>query len=280
MIDLHLHTCCSDGEHTPKEVVEIAKNCGAEVIAITDHDSVSGLEEAIAAGESNGVRVIPGIEITAFEDAEIHVLGYNIDYRSDKIVEYEDYVKNGRKEETNRTFEYLKSIGINLTEDDVFKFRDGKIITIWHFAMALAEKGYAKDVKEALGSFFERALLDKLSYDRISVKDAIKLIKDVGGIPILAHPGRVSIEADRLIGKIEAWKKVGLLGIEAIYSLNSKEENETFLNLAKELGLAITIGSDYHGEHVKPSIKIGTGVNESMNGYDDVEVKVRKYFCV
>ena len=267
MIDLHVHTCFSDGEHTPKEIIEIAKSNGVNTIAITDHDSIGAISDAISEGKKEEVYVIPGIEITAFEEVEVHVLGYNIDFKSDKIVSYEEHIKSERMKEINRTFEYFKSIGISLTEDDVFKYRDGEIVTIWHFAMALAEKGYAIDVKMALKKFFINSWLDELTYDRISVKDAIKLIKDIGGIPVLAHPGRLDIDFDSLVMKIKEWKKIGLAGIEAIYSLNSQEENELYLNLAKEMNLGVTIGSDYHGEHVKPNIELGNGVDDGMRKY-------------
>ena len=159
MIDLHVHTCFLDGEHTPKEIIEIAKRNGVNTISITDHDSVSGIDDAISYGKENDIFVVPGIEITAFDDTEIHVLGYNIDYKSEKIVSYEKYVRSERTKEISRFFEYFSRIGINLTENDVFKYRDGEIVTVWHFAMALVEKGYAENVSSAFDSYCPPLLL-------------------------------------------------------------------------------------------------------------------------
>ncbi len=276
MIDLHVHTCFSDGEHTPGEVIDIAKVAKVDVLAITDHDSVFGVQEAINEGKKNNINVIPGIEITAFDDEEVHILGYNIDIEDDRIISYVRRIECEREKEVLRIFEALRGMGIDLKEDDVYKFRDGKIITSWHFAMAIVENGYASSISEARERFIEIPAIKRLDFDAISVKDAIALIKDVGGVPVLAHPSRLGFSLEELTKKIVLWKEYGLKGIEAIYSLNSEEENEKFLEVAKKYTLGATIGSDYHGEHVKPSISLGTGVNGSMVKYDfdinDIEI--------
>ena len=273
MIDLHVHTCYSDGEHTPSEIIDIAKKTGLTAIAITDHDTIKGVEEAIFEGKKQGVFVVPGIEITAFDEEEVHILGYNIDVNSRDIIEYVNKVSLEREEETTKIFEYLYSRDILLTYDDVYKYREGEIVTIWHFAMAITEKGYTESIEEALKEFFVNSPLKELNTKRISVKDAIWLINKAGGIAVLAHPSRLNFSFDTLIKKINIWKEYGLLGLEAIYSLNSYEENEKFLNLADKLNLGFTIGTDYHGEHVKSKIFLGKGIDEKMLKYKRLTLK-------
>jgi len=272
MIDLHVHTCYSDGEHTPAEIIKIAKKSGLTAIAITDHDSIKGVKEAVIKGKEEDILVIPGIEITAFEEEEVHVLGYNIDIESEEISSYVDKVFLEREQETSRIFEYLNFKGIKLTQDDVYKYRDGEIVTIWHFARALNEKGYAESINSALDTFFYNTPLNYLSNERISVKDAIYLINQAGGVAVLAHPGRLSFSYDTLLEKLNSWKEAGISGLEAIYSLNSDEENEKFLKLAEDMNLGFTIGTDYHGENVKPKIFMGKGINESMLIYKDLTI--------
>jgi len=275
MIDLHVHTCYSDGEHTPKEIVQMAENKGIHAIAITDHDSVKGINEAINEGKKRGVLIVPGIEITAFEGVEVHILGYNIDFNSDKISNYTRLREIQRANEVKNKLKYLNDRGIEISEHDVVKYKDGAFVTKWHFAMALVEKGYANNIPQALEFFLDNIYVNSYK-KKVSVGEAIKLIVDTGGIPVLAHPSRLPFDIDTLTYRIKNWKLTGLKGIEAIYSLNSQEENEKFINLAKNMELKITIGSDYHGEHVKPFIKLGTGIDNNLLNYRDISLKVIK----
>jgi len=261
VIDLHVHTCYSDGEHTPCEIIELAKKHNLDTIAITDHDRVGGVKEAIEEGNKVGIYVIPGIEVTAFDEVEVHVLGYNIDVDSPELLSYIETVKTKQEKEISEIFCYLNSIDIKLEKDDVYKFRDGEFVTMWHFAKAIAEKGYALDVRDAIDRFFLKTSLKERKNDRISVKDAINIIKASDGVPVLAHPVRLELSFDRIIEKIIKWKEYGLAGLEAIYSLNSEVDTKRYLKLAEDYELTVTMGSDYHGEHVKPNIKMGEKIN-------------------
>jgi len=277
VIDLHVHTCFSDGEHTPEELIDIAKSEGIDVISITDHDSISGISRAILEGNKRGITVIPGIEISAFDgDNEIHVLGYNINFNSDKMVSFVKVCEEERAVFDEKVFYLINNYGYELSKGDVNKFRKGAFTTAWHFAKALCEKGNFNVLEDALKFLSEI----EPRRNRISVKDSIKLIRDCGGIPVLAHPVRLRLKYNELYEQIKCWKSDGLRGIEGIYSLNSDEDSRNFLEIARELELGITIGSDYHGEHVKPAIELGRGINNNMNRYDMFDGKVKEFLGI
>lgn len=270
MIDLHVHTCYSDGEHTPSEVIGFAKSLGICGISITDHDRIDGVEEAAIEGNKSGVFVVPGIEITAFEDVEVHILGYNIDIKDERLLSYVEQSKRVHDNEVARILDFFESSGMKLSYDDVAKFRDGSLITSWHFAMALAEKGYGEKVSDIWRKYFLVPPLKNRKFERIQVIDAIRLIKEIGGVAVLAHPVRVNLSDRELFEKVKCWKSIGLDGIEAIYSYNLAEDTKKFLNMAKELKLGVTVGSDFHGANVKAKVKLGLGIEDSMIKYSDM----------
>lgn len=249
-VDLHIHTCCSDGVFTPSEAVAYASKVGLSAISITDHDTVDGVQEALEAGKKYGVEVIPGIELSAELDnvakTEMHILGYYVNHKSKSFNEALSIFKKARQKRAKDIFEALKALGIELEPDGLVENTGGKNIGRLHFAKALVEKKCVSCVSEAFQKFLG---LDKPAYfpkHYISPKDAINLILKAGGIPVLAHPyyGHYS-NKNIFKGLIND----GLMGIEAWHKSHPANVVKKFLNIAEELNLVATGGSDCHGAY-------------------------------
>lgn len=250
--DLHLHTIFSDGTYTPEQLVGQASKAGLDAISLTDHDTVNGVEPAIAAGLSSGVEVLPGIELTAQEDSsEVHILGYLINIKQKKLLEELAILKNNRIERIHKTTDKLKKLGINLDAQDVFTLAKGGIPGRLHVARAMAEKGFVANIYEA----FKKHIGDKcpgyVAGFKLNPQEAIELIRNAGGVPVLAHP--YSLNNDELILELV---KFGLMGLEVYYPEHSQGMVNFYLDMAKKLNLLVTGGSDCHGL-AKPEIKIG-----------------------
>lgn len=243
--DFHLHTTASDGSMTPTQIVDWAKKTGLDVIAITDHDSVGGIDEAIERGKQVGVRVLVGIEISSFSNCEIHVLGYNFDYKNPEFQQELAKIQGMRKERNGAILSKLALLGkpISFTAD-----MDG--VGRLNMAKEMVERGYVKDVNEA----FEKYLGPKgQAYQetrRTTPMEAVKLIKKYGGIASLAHPKKYLLDKklDLLVGGLKAH---GLDGIEVDYPRYTDYDKSEFRQIAKKYGLIITGGSDFHGDEDK-----------------------------
>lgn len=266
MIDLHVHSTASDGSFSPTELVDYAIEKGLSAFALTDHDSVAGLDEAISYAEKlrktrdDVPEVIPGIEFsTEYKGKDIHIVGLYIDYKCDKFRKHlEDFV-HSRDVRNEKMCELLRSgAGIDISYKKLQIAFPGSVITRAHYAKYMLEKGYVKSIKEA----FEKYVGDYCPYflprEKVSPADAIELIINVGGIPVLAHPllyGMGHIQLDKLVSEL---KEVGLLALEAIYSSYSQSEEREMRSLAAKHHLAISGGSDFHGAN-KPDLDLGYG---------------------
>ena len=269
-VDLHIHTNCSDGVFTPSEAVAYASKVGLSAISITDHDTVDGVEEAIQAGQKYGVEVIPGIELSAELDnvskTEMHILGYYVNHKSKSFNDALKIFKKSRQQRANEIFSKLKSLGKELDPEGLIENIGGKNIGRLHFAKALVEKKYVSCVSEAFQKYLG---LDKPAYvpkHYISPKDAITLIIKAGGIPVLAHPyyGHYS-NKNIFKGLIND----GLMGIEAWHKSHPVNVVKRFLNIAEELNLIVTGGSDCHGAYgnetpIMGKIKVPYSVVEAL----------------
>lgn len=277
MIDLHIHTVASDGERTPGEIIKMAKEIGLSKIAITDHDSVGSVKEAIELGREYGINVIPGIEVTAYDNREIHVLGYNIDYESDVWVEYANYVVDIKKKEQERIFKTLNELGYNVTYNEVMArySNGGSRFRSSYVAKWLFDNGEGISAKDAYNKFFLHGPFENIRNGRISVKEAIDIIHAGGGIAVFAHPCRLGkIDIDEAKVLIEKYKGFGLDGVEAIYCMHTDEQINELMKFCEEKRLKITMGSDYHGEVSKPSIKLGHGIENNLDKYQNIEVGI------
>lgn len=270
-IDLHTHSIASDGSMSPAELVRHAKEKGLAAIALTDHDTVDGVKEALDEGEDIGIEVIPGIEISVDYKPEMHILGYffnKIKY-TDIRNEIEPAIQ-GREIRNRKIINKLNTLGIDITEEEVKKVALGDITGRPHIAKVLASKGYVRNIDEAFDKYLCR---DGLAYfKRFELKplDGIMAIRNAGGIPVIAHPiflRKNFSEMDKLLCEL---KEYGLAGIEAYYSENSNEDTGNMLRLAIKHDLLVTGGSDFHGTY-KSGIELGSGRGNLKVPYELLE---------
>ena len=258
-IDLHVHSNASDGTYSPKEVVEYAESKGLYAFALTDHDTVDGIEEAIETARTKIVKVIPGIEISAdFGGSDLHILGLNVDYTSEGFVKIVDECRRSRDERNRKMIEKIREHGMPLTEEIMLERFGNASVTRAHFARYMMDEGYVSSKEEAFNRYLNPGKPCYVSRERISPEMAIRLILEAGGHPVLAHPLLYKMGHDRLYSTINYLKTLGLQGIEGIYSLNTPSDDQKMEKIAREYGLFLTGGSDFHGSN-KPAIDLGTG---------------------
>lgn len=253
--DLHTHTNFSDGIFTPKEIVLLSSNKGLNGIAITDHDTLSGIEPAIQASKSlNDFTVIPGIEFgCVYEDEEVHILGYFIDYNSSKIKKITKKLKHSRTKRGLDIIKKLENIGINISIDQVNQtLSDNNYIGRPHIARTLITNGYVYDMKEAFDKYLNRGQPAYAERYRLSIADTINLIHTVNGLAVLAHPGMLKKKSI-----IDYCIDLGIDGLEAIHPKHKKEDVLYMLNLAKKYNLFTTGGSDFHGDKTNEKSMLG-----------------------
>ncbi len=251
--DLHLHTNFSDGTYTPAELVKKALDAGLSCIALTDHDTVGGIPETIAAAKPLGLEVLPGIEISSeYKSREVHILGYLIDYNSCMLLDKLAVLKKNRIERIYRITEKLNALGIGLKAQDVFDISKGAVPGRLHVARALESRGFIGSIHEAFNKYIgDNGPAYSLGF-RFSPQEAIKFIRDNAGIPVLAHP--YILDDEELIPE---FIKLGIMGLEAYYPEHSQGETNFYLNLANDHNLLVTGGSDCHGS-AKPQVRIGS----------------------
>jgi len=269
MLDLHLHTYYSDGTMSPEELVQYAKACGVETIAITDHDGMGGLAEGMDAGKRLGVHVIPGIELST-EDKEgvyMHILGYCFNPEQEALKREVELIRRKRVERNEKLLAALREIGCKLSREDL-QLRDGQdYVGKPTFALALMRKGYVSSPKDAFkeGRFMRSDEVRRVHREKISTRKAIELIREAGGIPVLAHPMKISHLVKRegedffekLDGQLQKLKQWGLAGMECYYSGHLPESTVQLVHLANKYKLIVTAGSDFHGVEFDKNITIG-----------------------
>lgn len=251
--DLHLHTIFSDGTYTPQDLVRESVKCQLSAISVVDHDTTEGIEPVKEKAKAQNLEVIAGIELSAEnEGLEVHILGYLIDYRNQQLIEKLKNLKENRIARIYKIVEKLKNIGVDLNPQAVFEISKHGTIGRLHVARAMLKEGKVHSVSEA----FQKYIGDKCPAYVLGFKfsplEAIRLIKDVRGIPVLAHP--YSIHNDDLIIKLIDY---GLMGLEAYYPEHSQSMINFYLGLAKKHNLLVTGGSDCHGD-AKPEVRIGS----------------------
>lgn len=260
MIDLHIHSTFSDGTCSPETIVIEAKKRGLKAIAVTDHDTIAGVELAQIAGKKHDLEVISGIELSAaYNEREIHILGYGMDYTSPSFLEALEDFATKRIKRNQLILEALTKQGVYLDFCDVNKqFNQAAILTRAHFANALLEKGYVKYRQEAFDRYLGDGKPACMPKQLLPAEACIKLIHEAGGYAILAHPSLYKLNKVRMYDLIYTLKGKGLDGIESIYPAYTPTQQKEFLKLCSKLDLLPTGGSDFHGEN-KPSIQLGIG---------------------
>lgn len=255
MIDLHSHTTASDGTLTPAELIEEASRAGVRTLAITDHDTLAGYDEAVPVARAAGLELICGIEVsTKLHGSSTHLLGYFPRGASAGFRAWLEELQASRRDRNARLVGRLRELGIDITLDEVRAL--GRSMTGRpHFARVLVDKGYVATIQEAFDRYLDEsaeAYVDRLEP---SFAEAVARIRGGGGIASLAHPVRLKVDLDALLPEMQA---AGLGALEAYHSDHSPEFTERVKNLAASYGMVVTGGSDFHGD-VKPDIGLGTG---------------------
>ncbi len=256
-IDLHIHSTFSDGNFTPEEIVNHAKNAGLAAISITDHDNTDGTPSAITAGKELGVEVVPGVELSVEpespQDEEIHILGYYVDWKDESFQQKLRHFRKARRERAHHILENLARLGIKIDPQQLFEVAGKGSVGRMHVAKVLRDEGFVNYVQEAFDLYLaygKPAYVPKL---RLSSQEAITLISGIGGISVIAHPiyGGSSREI------IQKLKSLGLDGIEVYYPNHKPEDVKKFGSWANEFGLLVTGGSDCHGGTVNGEVLMG-----------------------
>ncbi|MCG0278331.1 MAG: PHP domain-containing protein [Thermanaeromonas sp.] len=251
--DLHTHTAASDGQLKPRELIHLAKEKGLAALAITDHDTVDGLKEALKAGRDYGIEVIPGIELsTEWEGRDVHLLGYYIDFEDDRLRKFLVRLQEARYRRGQEMVTKLRELGYDLRWEEVTRFVKGNSVGRVHVAQALVDKGLVPSVEVAFTELLERGRPAYVPRYKILPGDAIELIRMWGGVAVLAHPGLIGCD-----GIVEELVSRGLEGLEVYYPLHDEQTTERYLNLAQRMGLLITGGSDFHGTQDQEHAQLG-----------------------
>lgn len=264
-IDLHVHSCCSDGSFTPEELVALAQSAGLSAFALTDHDTTDGIGQALLAAEGSGLEVVPGIEFsTRWLHRDIHILGYYIDYRAQSFQETLHGFLAARDVRNRQMCERIREqTGIPVTVETLSGYFPDAVITRAHMAAWLADMGYVETRAVAFDKYLGEHAPCFVPKTQVTPEDAIRLIRSHGGIPVLAHPLLYALSKKQLRQLVGSLKESGLKGIEAVYVLNRGSDEAFVRSLAEQYGLLVTGGSDFHGKN-KPHIALGTGIKQSL----------------
>ncbi|MGC4095873.1 MAG: PHP domain-containing protein [Nitrospira sp.] len=258
-LDLHLHTTHSDGSCTPTEVVTMAHHAGVTALAITDHDIMTGVAEAITAGQACGIEIIPGVEISSLAgNSELHILGYFLDGHDSDLLAHLKTLREARHRRNPQIIERLQALGIDITYDEVRAFAGTDSIGRPHIARILMDKHVVTSAKEAFDRFLAEGKPAYVPRELPSPAEAIQWIKSARGLTVLAHPTWVKVAEQPLIDLVRQLKADGLDGVEVHYSTHTARQTRAYLSLAQQLGLLVTGGSDFHGL-TKPDIEVGSG---------------------
>jgi 3',5'-nucleoside bisphosphate phosphatase len=243
-IDLHLHTNKSDGRLSPTELVKLVHKGGVRRMALTDHDTTDGVDEAIAEGKTLGIEVIPGVELgTDSRSGDMHMLGLFLDYHDRAFQETMARFREGRVARVHTIVSNLAGVGVNISVDRVFEIAGEASVGRPHVAQALLEAGYIKAMPEAFEKWLAYGGPGDVPRDKLSPEDAIGLIHAVGGLAVVAHPYEGKNVIDQLPGLAEA----GLDGVETYYQGYGPDRVSELLALCGKLGMLPTGGSDFHG---------------------------------
>jgi len=252
-VDLHLHTVASDGSYTPQELVDKAVEKGFKTIALTDHDTIAGIEAALARAKELDLEVIPGIELTTYIGSkEVHIIGYYIDYLDQELRDKLTELEEARRNRGKRIVEKLNKLGVTLEWEQVKEVVGDSVVGRPHIARALVDEGYIADISEA----FEKYIGDDgpayVAKTQLTPREAIEIIDQAGGVSILAHPGLLE-DNELVMQVIEA----GIEGLEVYYSKHNSNTTNKYAKLAKRYEILITGGSDCHGPDNKDEVLLG-----------------------
>ena len=247
-IDLHIHSTFSDGLLKPAEVVDLAESQGLKAIAITDHDTAAGTDEAMQRGNEKKIEVLAGIEISSWHgDTSMHILGYHFKHEDKKFNSRLQLLQDGRESRNIRIIENLNKLGIRVDLGELLHYSEYGQTGRPHIARLLVDKGVTKTIDLAFKYYLRRGAAAYAERFRFSALDAIAIIREAGGIAVLAHPSSLDPTLRSIPLLLKNLRKMGLEGVEVYYPSHSPKAVKALLQMADEMGLLITGGSDFHG---------------------------------
>jgi len=259
MIDLHVHSTFSDGSLTPVALVELAEKDGLSAMALSDHDTTDGIPLFLEACKGRKLIGIAGVEISAdFNPGTMHILGYFFDPSNSALAEALFRMRNGREVRNKLILEKLNKLGLKITWEDVLKFTSEDVVGRPHFAQALLAKGYISDFKKAFEQYLGKGKPAYADRFRLTPEDSIRVIREAGGVAVLGHPVSLGVKDDNLRELVKRLAGAGLRGIEVFYPEHKQKQVQQYSAIAKEFGLVLTGGSDFHGT-ITPDIRLGRG---------------------
>lgn len=276
-VDLHVHSTKSDGTYSPSQLIDYAIEKNLSAIALTDHDTVAGIDEALSYAREKAIKLIPGIELSSeYKGKDIHIVGLFIDHKNPIFTEHIKRFQEARDQRNIKMCELLRDgAGIDISYEALKEAAPDGTITRAHYGRFLYEQGYVKSIEEA----FERYIGDHCKYfvprKMITPGQAVELITEGGGLPVLAHPILYHMTKAQLDQLVASLKEVGLVAIEGLYSTYSSSDERHIKELATKYDLLISGGSDFHGKN-KKDLDLGSGYGR-LYIHDEILEKLENY---
>jgi len=258
MIDLHVHTTASDGQYTPAQIIRKAADQKIKVIAITDHDTIDGIQEAREEGKKLGITVIPGIEINiSFPTGEFHLLGLGLNEPSDSILNIIKTVSKNRSDRNKMIIEKMNNDGVPISIDELYEDFPNTVIGRPHFAAELVKHKIVKTRQQAFDQYLGRGR--KWYFPRVctNLDEAVLAIRESKGVPVIAHPMSLYLSWGKLPDMLKSFHERGVAGIEAFHPGARVTECNRLEEIGRKIGFIITAGSDFHGEKIRADRKLG-----------------------
>lgn len=270
-VDLHAHTTASDGSLSPEELVDLAKSIGLKALAVTDHDTIGGVERALNHGKKVDIEVIPGVEISSnFDECDVHLLGMFFDHQNPKLLEALDQMAKARAERNGKMVDKLQAAGIPISREELPSTEGGKQIARGHIAEILIAKGYATTLREALDKYLVKDTVGYVKKEVLSPETCIDLIHQAGGLIFVAHLYQIDPkDPQHSLDIAQRLLQMGADGVETEYSEYDDFWRTASKKLAKDMGVLETGGSDFHG-HMKKNLELGRGYGKLEVPYEFV----------
>jgi len=276
IVDLHTHTTASDGSYSPTSIVELAKKAGISAIAITDHDTTDGIDEAVSAGLKNDIEVVPGVEISVGGTDDMHILGFFVDHKNPIIHQRLEGLKQSRDQRNREMIKKLQNDGFNITYDEVKQLTGAITMGRLHIAQAIEKKGLINDYRKIFKRYIVKGASSYVSREKLSEQEGIETIIASGGLPFLAHINYLKKNDDEVEDIVKRLMGLGLAGVESYYSGYTPENELLANNIADKYNLLKSGGTDFHGTRRK-GVYIGTGRGNMCVPYTVLE-KIKHTF--
>lgn len=276
MVDLHVHSNCSDGTFSPRQLVEYGLKKKLSAFALTDHDSIDGLDEALSAAEGTSLTIVPGIELSSFyQEKDIHILGLFVNTEDPGFLETVQDFREERFLRNKKMVENFQRGGFSITAEEIGSNDPRIVVTRAHFAKALLNHGYVKTMQEAFVKYLKEDSVYYVPRKKISPAEAVSILLENKALPVLAHPLLYGLSESQLEHLISSLKEAGLAGLEVYHSTTDISGVKYLLSLAENYNLLPSGGSDFHGSN-KPHIDLGTGMG-NLHIDDHILLKLQDY---